>query len=56
MGDKITVKQAAKELGISRMHVGRLIKQGKLEAFRPLPRKTMVSQRSIDALIKANNL
>lgn len=55
MTNKVTVREAAEALDISKTHVWTLIKKGTLIAVRTTPNKTKVLQSSIDALIKANN-
>lgn len=43
----VSIKDAQEMLGLCRKSVESLIRQGKLEAIRPIPRKILISKKSI---------
>lgn len=47
--ERLTVGEAAKQLGISEKTVRGLIRKGELPAYRPTPRKTWVLQEDLAA-------
>jgi excisionase family DNA binding protein len=50
-----TVEAAAGELMVSLEHVRRLVRLGRLKAYRPSPRKTLIITSSLKDYIDANN-
>ena len=46
-----SVQSVADELGVSDVHVYKLINEGKLKAYRPSPRTTRIYQEDLDAFI-----
>ena len=56
MQEVVTIPEAAARLGgVSHEWVRRLVREGKLEAYRPLPRRTQIILSSLEALINENN-
>lgn len=56
MQEVVTIPRAAEMLGgVSHEWVRRLVREGKLTAYRPLPRKTHIVLSSLEALINENN-
>ncbi|MFU0562610.1 helix-turn-helix domain-containing protein [Gardnerella vaginalis] len=43
----VSIKEAQEMLGLCRKSIESLIRQGKLEAIRPIPRKILISKKSI---------
>lgn len=48
MGERLTVSEAAGELGISERAIRELIRKEELVAYRPTPRKTFISRNILD--------
>lgn len=54
MREKLTVKDAAQRLGVSRSGVYKLVARGELEVYRPTPRKIWVWADAIEDYIAAH--
>jgi excisionase family DNA binding protein len=48
MDERLTVDEAARELGLSARATRELIRKGELVAYRPTPRKTYVLRKSLN--------
>lgn len=49
-GEKLLrVNVAAKRLGYTDQHVRRLVREGKIEFYRPSPRKTFIPEAAVEA-------
>jgi excisionase family DNA binding protein len=51
--ERLTVSEAAKELGVSEKTTRSLIDRGELTAYRPVPRKTWILQSDLDAFLNS---
>lgn len=50
----IDARTFERDFSLSRRYFFKLIKDGRLVAYKPSPRKTLVSREEIEALIKAS--
>jgi len=54
--ERLTVAQAAIELGVSEKTTRRLIERGELIAYRPAPRKTWILRSYLDAFLDSRRI
>ncbi len=51
--ERLTVTEAAREIGVSERSTRRLIERGELPAYRPTPHKVFVFASDLDAFIES---